>query len=372
MKKVLYPLLGIAVLAGLTFFVRAPNGASDAEDPLSEPIPVAVVSAVSASSEIWPQVVVAQGAIAPWQEAVVGARVSGLTLVEISADVGDTVVRGQMLASFDARTVEADISQAEANLAEAKAMRKQAQVNKDRVLALGKSSAISEQDILQAVTTADTTIAQVSAAEASLKSLQIRLDDTQVIAPDDGVITARSATLGQVPQPGSELFRMIRQGRLEWRAELNPSQFAAVRPGMTAKLTLPDGTTTTGTVRQRAASLDNQTRLGLAYVDIEPDSNARAGMFASGRLELGNAPAVVVPAASIVIRDGRSLLFRLRGSVVDELGVDTGRREGDLIEILSGVSPGDKLVLKGAGFLNNGDLVKVVDDPDATGDTGDS
>ena len=362
MKKFAFPLLAILAALAIGMWIIMPGQAEDNATDEEPPKPVAVVTAAAASSVSWPQVIEAQGAIAPWQEAVVSARVSGLTLTAISADVGDSVRRDQVLAQFDARTIEVDITQAKANLTQATATLKQARQERERLLALGKSSAVSEQDIVQAVTTAETAEAQQASAAASLRALEIRLEDTQILAPDDGVITSREAILGQVPQPGSELFRMIRQNRLEWRAQLNPQQFAAVRPGIEVQLSLPDGNTTTGTLRQMAGDLDNQTRLGVAFVDLAHGSSARSGMFASGRLLLGEAPAIAVPEACVVIRDGRSLLFQLDGNRVTQQMVDTGRREGQLIEILSGVSPGDRLVLKGAGFLNDGDLVKVVEE----------
>ncbi|MFK7956802.1 MAG: efflux RND transporter periplasmic adaptor subunit [Lysobacterales bacterium] len=362
MNKLAFSLLGILAVIAIGVWPIMPSQADDEPAEAAAPKPVAVVTAAAARSVSWPQVIEAQGAIAPWQEAVVSARVSGLTLVDISANVGDAVQRDEVLAQFDARTVQVDITQATANLAQAAATHKQARQDRDRLLKLGKSSAVSEQDMVQAVTTAETAAAQEASAAASLKALEIRLEDTQILAPDDGVITSRDAVLGQVPQPGSELFRMIRQNRLEWRAQLNPRQFAAVIAGISAEITLPDGSSTTGTLRQLAGDLNSQTRLGLAYVDLDDNSTARSGMFASGRLLLANAPAIAVPAACIVIRDGRSLLFQLDGNRVTQRIVQTGRREDQLIEILSGVTPGDLLVLKGAGFLNDGDLVKVVEE----------
>lgn len=372
MKRALYTLFGLAAAAAIALWALGPSSKNEAASAALQPQPVAVVTEIAAATTTWPQLIEAQGAITPWQEAVVGARVSGLTLIDVGADVGDVVTAGQVLARYDSRTVQAEITQAEANLAQARATLKQAEVNRDRVLALGKSSAISEQDILQAVTSAETGKAQADSAAAALESLQIRLEDTRIVAPDDGIIMSRSATLGQVSQPGSELFRMIRQGRLEWRAQLNAAQFAEAKIGMAVKLTLPDGSSASGQLRQLAAALDEQTRLGLAYVDLAPGSNARAGMFASGRLELASSPAIVVPAASLVIRDGRSLLFRLTGDIVQELVVNPGRRQGQLVEVDSVVAPGDRIVLKGAGFLNDGDLVKVVPDTSSAQTDGES
>lgn len=320
---------------------------SKATPTSAKPAAALTVTAAAVSMADWPSLLEASGAIAAWQEAVIGAQVSGLRLAEIRVNVGDHVKRGQVLAVFDADLLRAD----EARLG---ASWRQADANRQRALQLKGSGGISEQDVLQYVTQADI-------AKAQLQSTRLQLRYAEVTAPDDGVISARSATVGAVSGSGQELFRMIRQGRLEWRGELTAAQLAQVKQGQRIGLVLPDGSSATAKVRQSAPSLDAQTRLGIVYADLEPGSPARAGTYAKGSVVLSQTPAVTLPSASVVIRDGRSYVAKLvDGNRVSMQAVTVGRRQGNSVEIASNLAVGTKVVVQGAGFLNEGDSVRVV------------
>jgi RND family efflux transporter MFP subunit len=348
----------LAVLAALSW-----RQFSSSEDTAvaANPSPILTITATTVASATWPSQVETSGAIAPWQEALVGARITGLPLAEVRAEVGDTVKRGQLLARFDDRMVRAEIAQAEANLAQARAEAHEAAANRDRALAIESSGALSKQQVLQSVTQAETAIARQGVAEASLAAARLKLENTRVIAPDDGLISARNATLGQVADAASsgDLFRLIRQGRLEWRAELTPAQMAQVRTGGKVTLSLPDGTEATGTVRQVAPALDPNSRLGMAYVDLDAAGTARASMYVSGRIDLEQSEALVVPGESVVIRDGRSYVFALQGNRAAQVAVTTGRRVDGQIEIVDGLDDGARIAVRGAGFLNDGDVVAI-------------
>jgi RND family efflux transporter MFP subunit len=346
-------MLAVVVAIGAGLLVHH-AGAATAPPPKAAQA-VAVTAAVATFSD-WPAVLEASGAIAPWQEAVVGAQVTGLHLTEVNVNVGDQVKKGQILARFDEGLLRADEAQLKAAWTQADTNRRRAQTLKD-------SGGISEQDILQYTTQADTARAQLDA-----KELQLRY--AVVVAPDDGIISARSATLGAVAGSGQELFRMIRQNRLEWRGELNAAQLAQIVPGQRISLALPDGGSAGATVRQTAPSLDVQTRLGLVYADLDgvrPKTSARAGMYANGRIVLAQKPALAVPAGAVVIRDGRSYVLKLPAAGATRPGaltvaltaVTTGRRQGTATEIVSGLKAGDNVVVQGAGFLNEGDAVRV-------------
>jgi RND family efflux transporter MFP subunit len=317
------------------------------------------ISAATVQRMPWNSTLQAAGAIAPWQEAVVSARSNGLPLTEVLVDVGSVVRKGQLLARFDDRSVRAELAQAEATLAQERASTRQAVANRDRTLELKASGAVSEQDQLQDVTQADTAAAKQDYAAAALASARVKLENTRVTAPDAGVVSARSATLGQVAASGTELFRLIRQSRLEWRAEVPAQQLGAVRPGMPVQVTLPDGSTVRGAVRQVAPTLDASSRLALVYADLQPGHAGKASMYLNGQIELGVRPALVVPGESVVIRDGRSYVFRLVGNRVQRVAVATGRRQDKLVEITQGVQAGQRVAVRGAGFLSDGDTVQV-------------
>jgi len=349
----------VAVIARATTSHGEHVAANLADEAAAALRPALTVTTARAERRSMPALIEASGAVAAWQEASVGARIAGLPLVSVNVNVGDTIRKGQVLARFDDADVRAEVDQAEANVAQAEASARQADANRDRALALEKSGALSKQDILQSVTQAATAEAQVAQARAALVAARLKLDYTVVTAPDSGIISARSAVLGIVAQAGTELFRFIRQGRLEWRAELTSAQVSAVRPGLAVSVTLPDGQTATGRVRELAPALSADTRLVLAYVDLDHTASARAGMYANGAIQTAERDGTTVPAESIVIRDGRSYVLRLKGVRVEQLAVEVGRRQGRVAEILSGIAPGDTVVVRGAGFVNDNDVVRV-------------
>jgi RND family efflux transporter MFP subunit len=337
----------------------------------------------------------ANGTIAAWQEAIIGAESSGLRLTQVNVNVGDVVRAGQVLAVFAPESIQADLAQARANLVEAEANASDAAGNAERARTLQNSGALSTQQINQYQTSEQTAKARVEAAKALLSVQQLRLKKTQVLAPDSGIISSRNATVGAVLASGTELFRMIRQGRLEWRAEVTSAELGRLSPGTPALITAASGAQIRGKVRMIAPTVDPQTRTALVYVDLPttrmtsvgaaaapgrpkqgtaPSGGSavhavtsvgaiKSGMFAKGEFALGDSSALMVPQASVVVRDGFSYVYRVGSdNRVAQVKVQTGRLSGDQIEIVSSLSADARLVASGAGFLNEGDLVRVIED----------
>ncbi|MBW7923786.1 MAG: efflux RND transporter periplasmic adaptor subunit [Burkholderiaceae bacterium] len=327
--------------------------------------PALTVTTAAPREESWPVTVAANGSVAAWQEIVVGSEVSGLQLAEVLVNVGDRVRRGQLLARLSADTVQAERAQIRAALAEAEATLADANANAERAQRLDRSGAISAQQIEQYRTAAQTARARVEAQRARLQAQELRLSNTRIVAPDDGIVSARNATMGAIVQPGAELFRLIRGARLEWRAEVPGAELPRVKPGLRAALTSADGTTIEGRVRVVAPTVDPQTRMGLVYVDLPQPGSARAGMFARGTIALGESPARTIPQSALALRDGFAYVFRVGpGDKVEQRKVSVGRRIGDRVEIVDGLEgPGAdvRVVDSGVGFLVDGDLVRIVD-----------
>lgn len=336
---------------GVAISKRAPKPAVAAHTAAPTAL---TVTAAAPRRVVWPTTLEVPGAIAPWQEAVISAQISGYQLTEVLANVGDQVKKGQVLARINPALLKADEALALANF-------EQADANHKRAIALKTNGFISDQNILQLETQVKTTRALLDA-----KRLQIRYTD--VVAPDDGAVSARSATIGSVANAGQELFRLVRQNRLEWRGELSARQIAQIQPGQTVQLALPSGATTTAVVRQASPTLNTDSRLGLVYADIAENSAARAGMYAVGRISIGEAPALAVPAEAVVLRDGRTYVLELADKAPAEgatkvmlRAVEVGRREGQEVEIVSGLADSARLAVRGSGFLNDGDAVRVVE-----------
>ncbi|MEI8265891.1 MAG: efflux RND transporter periplasmic adaptor subunit [Betaproteobacteria bacterium] len=306
--------------------------------------------------------VVANGNIAAWQEAIVGAEANGMRLAEVLVNVGDVVRKGQVLARFDSAMAQADLAQSRATVAEAEAHLAEAVANAQRARDLQPSGALSAQQVAQLLTAERTAQARLEAVKAAQQVQQLRLQQAEVLAPDAGVISTRSATVGAVVPAGSELFRLIRQGRLEWRGEVAATELAQIRRGQKVQVD-GGGTSVTGTVRQVAPTVDAATRNALVYVDL-PDSGGRlkAGMFARGEFATGSSTALTLPQSAVLLRDGFSYVFTVGADGrVAQGKVATGRRSGDRVEILQGLEEKARVVASGGGFLADGDTVRVVE-----------
>lgn len=287
-------------------------------------------------------------------------------LTQVLVNVGDNVKQGQLLAQFSASTIAADIAQAQATLAEAKANALEAADNAARARSIKDTGALSAQQIEQYLSLEATSKARVAAAEATLQSNQIRNKQTKVIAPDSGVISARAATVGAVVSPGQELFKLIRQGRLEWRAELTSSDIGNIKNGMVANLTLPDGNTIIGKVRSASPMVDMQTRNAIVFVDI-PAGSAKAGMFARGTFDIGTKDVLTLPAAAVVMKDGFAYVMQVGADGknvaerrVKQVKIQTGERAGANVEVIGlDAAINSDFVASGGAFLADGDLVTV-------------
>lgn len=374
----------VLALAGGLWFMRgdaaskpaaaaATGNAASANNPAAGARPALTVSVAKPERASVPVKLAANGNITAWQEAVIGSEANGLRLTHVLVGVGDRVQAGQPLARFAPETVQADVAQARASVLEAKATAADAAANAERARSLQSSGALSLQQINQLLTAAQTAQARVEAAEAMLQAQQLRGKQTQVLAPDSGVISSRTATVGSVVSGGTELFRLIRQGRLEWRAEVTSAELARLKPGMPVKVQPAGGAELTGRVRMIAPTVDPQTRNVLVYVDLPAMTagtvsagGARPGMFARGEFEIGKLDALLVPQRALVVRDGFNFVFELQSDQrVRQVKVQTGRLVGERVELLSGLAPEAQVVVNGAGFLNDGDLVRVVE-PTAT------
>ena len=292
-------LIKTATLIALLAALSACSGKDEtqaAEKPAAKP--ALTVRAVQTAPAQWARSLPANGSVLPWQEAVIGAQLPGLRIMEVKAGIGDWVRQGDVLLTLGNRTRDGG-------------------------------------DYIQG----------------------------RVVSPDDGVISAANVSVGSTIQPGAELFRLIRKGRLEWRAELTADELMLLRKGMTAEITVGEGRTIKGRVRAISPSVDPQTRYGHALVDLPKDAGLIAGLFARGEIKLGDAATVAqtLPQSALVQRDGAAYVYVVGADGrVQERKVEIGQRSGDRIAIVSGIEPGVSVAESGGAFLTDGDLVQVV------------
>jgi RND family efflux transporter MFP subunit len=346
--------LAVLAVIALIFVRRAGN---DAVAPQAAAL---TVTTTTLSNIEIARGITANGSIYPWQEIIIGPEVGGYRVAAVNVDVGDQVKRGQELVRLRDDLLTAELASKRANLQSAQASFENAASAYRRAQSLTVSGALSQSDVDQLKSEELAARARVEVAKADLEGAELRLKYTRVTAPDDGVISVRNVAVGQIAATGGEMLRMVRKGRVEWRAEIPESRLREIKVKQTVRLATADGSQLDGKVRAVSPTVDSTTRSGLVYVDLS-STTARPGMFARGEIFLDRNQAQMLPVASVVVQDGYSYVFVLKAdNTVERRHVETASVKDNQIEIVSGVQPQDRVVHKGAGFLKDGDRVNVV------------
>ncbi|QWW66201.1 efflux RND transporter periplasmic adaptor subunit [Rhizobium sp. WYJ-E13] len=320
------------------------------------------VSLTAPAQRDWPETVPASGWLKPWQEAVIASETSGLRITDVLVDVGSVVTKGQTLVRLSQESVLADLRKQEAAVATAKASLSKAKANADRARQLQPSGALSDEKIVEYLADEQTATASLASEEAALDSEKIKLAQTTITAVDDGLITSRSADLGAVVSAGTELFRMVRQQRIEWQAEVSARYLPRISEGLSVQVNGPEGHAIEGKVRLVGPSVSTDTSRAIVYVTLPADTRPRTGLYVTGNIELQTSPALTVPETAIVFRDGISYVFTAgEDQRVQRIRVETGRRNNGEVEIVSGIDRASKVVTSGGAFLSDNDLVKIAE-----------
>lgn len=344
-------------VAGDDELIPAPEGSTPALPSLPA---VRAVTLVTPKTESWPDRIDAQGNVMPWQEARIGTEIGGLRLVSVLANVGDVVKKGQVLAELNPVTVQTELEAANAQLMEVQATLAQAVATLDRARRLAPSGGVSQQELTLYETQKQTAQARINAAQAQVKTQQLRLDSATLVAPDDGVISSRSAAEGAIVQSGSELFRLIRQGRLEWRAEVKGETLMRLAVGQEVTVKSPLGEEVKGRVRQISPTIDLTTRNGLVYVDLPADNHFKSGLHVTGTLIMSKRKALVVPASAVAEDAGQYRVFRVNAeNRVEVLDVQLGRKKDAWVEIISGLDGQGAVIARDVEVLKAGEAVEI-------------
>lgn len=288
------------VLAGGLVLPAASSAAEPAATAVSRP--ALTVRTTTLREDKWARTLSANGSIVPWQEAVISAQLQGLRIAEVRVGIGDHVQQGQVLVTLDnfARSSE--------------------------------------------------TITSFSA-------------QGRIVAPDSGIISAANANVGSTPQPGAELFRLIRKGRLEWHADLTADELMLLRKGMSAEITVGEGRVIRGTVRAISPAVNQQTRYGYALVSLPDSSGIISGAFARGTFDVsgGKRPLQSLPQSAVMQRGSKTFVLIVGpDNHVHERAVTVGQRNGDRVQIKEGLKANELVVESGGAFLTEGDVVRVV------------
>ena len=307
-----------------------------------------------------PRTVTASGTISAWEEVPVGAETGGLTATAVYVDEGRYVRQGAPLVQLNDALLRAQLRQQQAAVqtAEANAARDDAALA--RAQELKERGFLSQASLDTALANQRSSQANLSAARAALAETQTRLSQATIRAPVSGLVISRSVTRGQIVSPGTELFRIVRDGRLELDAQVPETDLALVRAGQSAVITSDQVGETTGTVRIVTPEVDPQTRLGVARISLSGAGGFRPGMFARARIDAGANPSVTVPTAAVLYRENRPGVYILDNQSRARFRPVTIQSRSQQWTAVDGVQAGARVIVQGAGFLGEGDRVRVV------------
>ncbi|MDK1376535.1 MULTISPECIES: efflux RND transporter periplasmic adaptor subunit [unclassified Sinorhizobium] len=350
----------IALAKALFCAALLPFGSAVADQPAT---PALTVSLVAPALREWPETIPASGWLKPWQEAVIASETSGLRVTDVLVDVGSVVTKGQTLVQLSQQSVLADLRKQAAAVETAKADLAKAKANADRARQLRPSGAISDEKIAERLTDEQMAIASLESQQAAFESQKIKLAQTTVTAVDDGLITSRTVDLGAVVSTGTELFRLVRQQRVEWQAEVSARFLPRISEGLSVTINGPEARPIEGKVRLVGPSVSSETGRAIVYVTLPADIHPRVGLYLTGSIELKTTSALTVPDTAIVFRDGMSYVFTIGvDGRVRRVRAETGRHKNGEVEILSGIDQSSRIVASGGAFLSDNDLVKVAEE----------
>lgn len=348
------------ILICLVLLLSACNKPNQSSSQVTDEGAALVVTTALPQVESYPVTIAATGLIQPWQETIISAEIGGLDIANVYVNVGATVKKGQLLAELNAAQVNADLLNQRANVAEAEANVEQATIEASKAVSLEKAGALSAQELLNYSTKQKTTQAKLLAAKAGLELQNLKLSYTKILAPDNGVISARSAAVGSVVSNGGELFRLIRNNRVEWQAEVPLTQLERIESGQSVTLQMSNGKTLNGRVRQVAPVLNPSSKNGIVYVDIDNNDQLKVGMSVDGVINIGYKRGIVIPFRSLISSDGFNYVMQLnRKHQVHKTKVQVGDIYGDKIVIEQGLPITATIVVDGAGFLDESEVVEV-------------
>lgn len=365
-----------------------PGGKSAVETVQIDAAPlISVVKAVLAEFR---ETVLVSGSLVAREEILVAPEIEGLRVVELFADEGTKVRKGQVLARLVSEQLDAQMAQNDASLArntaaiaqaksgivQAEARAREAQAQLDRAEPLKKSGYLSGSTYDQRESAAATAASQVIASNDALKSteadraiveaqrreLEWRRSNTEVKAPADGVVSRRNARIGAMATAvGEPMFRVISNSEVELDAEVVETDLVKVKEGQKVHISAAGADDIQGTVRLVSPEIDKSTRLGRVRVFLGPRPDLKIGAFARGSIETQQSHGIGLPATAINFGLDGAHVQIVRGDIVQRRAVKTGLTSGDLVEIVEGVVADELAVARAGTFLRDGDKIHPVE-----------
>lgn len=376
--------------------------------------PVLTVAVYKPQQKVVKQTLEVTGSLAAWDLLSVQPSVNGLKVMSIYTDAGQNVTKGQILVKLDDSILKAQLAASQASLENAKAqlskarnpnrqediLRERAAVtqakanldnardNAERYDTLYKQGAVSriERDTRQTTfetsqalynqevqrlnllmagsRSEDIRIAEaaVSSVNAQIQQINVQLAQTEVKAPDSGLVSERMVHLGDVSSAATKMFSIIRNNRFELQAKAPETDLRFIKVGDTVSISSDANPNlkTSGKVRQIGPGIDPTTRQGIVKIDVAYVPGMQTGQFIKGNIVVGSAKRIIVPTKSVINTEGNPQVFVVVDSIAHSKKIVTGVTQGNMVEVKSGLSLNDQIISDGAGFIKEGDKVKVV------------
>lgn len=297
-----------------------------------------------------------QGALYPREKAVIAAETTG-AVAQVMADFGDQVKKDQVLLRIDSREYSLRVDSAEAQLEQAEARLENAQASFNRTEELNREHLIAKQQYDQTIASLRVAEADTQAAENALGIARKQLNDTYVRAPFAGSVQKRTVSLGEHVAGGTPLYELIAIDPIKLRAPVPERYVPLIKPGLQADLTVDarPGKTYTGKVTRVAPALDDTSRTLLLEAEVpNPEGTLKPGYFAHVTLNLGQDSALFAPQNGVLRYAGVARVFVFENGVVHSREVTTGIVENGEIEIVSGLSEGEQVVVSDIDRLADG------------------
>ncbi|MEW6411536.1 MAG: efflux RND transporter periplasmic adaptor subunit [Candidatus Zixiibacteriota bacterium] len=319
---------------------------------------------------------VASGYVVAQRKAEVASKATG-RLKYLGFEEGDTVLANQIIGELENEDIKANLELARANLVRAMADSLNAGRNYRRQAQLYETGSITEAVFEDAETAYALAKAGVAAAEASLKAAEVDLEYTYIRAPFSGTILTKNADVGEIVAPFASsasskgsIVTLADMNSLEVEADVSEANIHKVSVGQKCDIILDayPGRTYPGEVKKIVPTADRSratvlTKVAFDEIDdrVLPEMSARVNFFEAGRTKDSTeyANAVAVDNDAITTRDGQKVVFLVDGENVREVAIGTGRGLGDKTEIISGLKPGDRVVLSPPGKMASGQKIEV-------------
>jgi RND family efflux transporter MFP subunit len=285
------------------------------------------------------------GTVRPKLSAAVSSKVSGLVQQMLVAP-GQSVKKGDSLVQIDAREVQARLDQAQA-------IREQASRELERFTTLLKQNAVTQQEF-------DAAQSRFRVADASVSEAQTILSHTRILAPFDGIVTAKRADVGDLATPGKPLLDLEDPAMLRLEADVPEALIDNIKLDEKLSVSIPNvSTALQGKVAEMPPTADPASRTFRVKLDLPATSGLRSGLFGRVEVPVAEVIAIRVPTAAVVVRGQMELAFVVVNQHAQLRLVKTGKHLGQEVEMVSGLSPGEAVVIEGAGPLLDGQPVEV-------------